>query len=187
MKSTHIVFAVLFLVSCVISSCTKDKLPTETNIPDTGPTTPNLPPSGSGVLTANIDGLSWAAEDIAGNPSGTSTYNGKILHISGARVVVGDTADAETMDLIIDLSTSKAYIVPGTYALGSIPAQAGEAQHSDGMTCVCNTNSAHSGTVTITSLDAARKVVSGTFAFDGIGTYGETHVISRGQFDVAWK
>jgi hypothetical protein len=186
MKSTHILFAVLFLVGCVISSCTKDKLPTETNIPDTGPTDPNLPPSGSGVLTANIDGLSWAAEDIAGIPSGTSTYNGSILHISGGRAVVGDTADAETIDLVIDLSSSKAYIVPGTYALGTIPAQAGEAQHSDGLICVCHTSSAQSGTVTITTLDVARKIVSGRFVFNGIGVGGETHVISEGKFDVAW-
>ena len=126
MKSTHVAVAVLFLVGCIMSSCTKDKLPTEAPVPDE-------PSTGSGVLTANIDGLSWAAEDVAGIPSGTSTYNGNILHISGARVVVGDTADAESIDLVIDLSASKTSIVPGTYALGTIPTQEGEAQHNDGM------------------------------------------------------
>jgi hypothetical protein len=184
MKTTHILFAVLFLVSCVISSCTKDKLPTETYISDLPAT--DLPPNGSGVLTAKIDGSSWAAEDRAGIPSGTSTYNGSILHIRGGRAVIGDTADAETIDLIIDLSASKAYIVPGTFALGTIPAQAGEAQHSDGLICICHTSSAQSGTITITTLDVARKIVSGRFEFNGIGVGGETHIISEGKFDVAW-
>jgi hypothetical protein len=182
MKSTHVVFAVLFLVGCMISSCTKDNLPTEAYVPPS-----DLPPSGSGVFTANIDGVSWSAEDLAGIPSGTSAYSGNVLHISGARPIVGDTAESETIDIVIDLSSSTAYVVPGTYSLGTIPAQAGEAQHSDGLICVCHTNSAQSGTVTITTLDVSRKVVSGRFAFDGTGIGGETHVISEGKFDVTWK
>ena len=184
MKTTHILFALLFLAACVLSGCTKDQLPTETTVSDLPAS--DLPPSGSGVLTAKIDGSSWAAEDIAGLPTGTSTYNGKLLHISGGRAVVGDTADAETIDLIIDLTSSRGYIVPGTYALGTIPAQSGEAQHSDGLICVCHTSSGQSGTVTITTLDVERKIVSGRFGFNGIGVDGETHVISEGKFDVAW-
>ncbi len=180
MKSTPVVFAVLFAVGCVISSCTKDKLPTESSIPD-------QPPTASGVLTADIDGLSWAAEDIAGIPSGTSTYSGNILHISGCQSVVGDTAEAETIDLIIAPSASMAGLSPGTYTLGTMPAQEGEAQESVGATLVCRTNSAHSGTVTITVLDTVRKVVSGRFAFSGIGVDGQTHTFSGGVFDVTWK
>jgi hypothetical protein len=182
MKSSHKAIAILFIAGCVMNGCTQDKLPTAPYIPNPPP-----PPAGSGVLTANIDGLPWVARDGAGIPSGTSTYNGNLLHISGSQAVVGDTADVETIDLVIDLSASKAYIVPGTYALGSIPAQAGEAQHNDGMICICHTNSAHSGTLTITALDVARKVVSGRFAFNGIGATGQTHIISEGMFDVTWK
>jgi hypothetical protein len=182
MKSRHVVVAILFIAGCVMNGCQQDKLPTAPYIPN-----PPQLATGSGVLSANIDGLSWAAEDIAGIPSGTSTYNGNILHIWGARAVVGDTADAETINLIIDLSASKAYIVPGTYTLGTIPAQEGEAQHSDGLLCVCHTNNAHSGTVTITALDVARKVVSGSFAFNGVGVDGQTHLFSNWMFDVTWK
>ena len=182
MKTHRLVIAILFSGCCVMSGCTQDKLPTAPYIP-----TPPQLATGSGVLTANIDGLSWAAADIAGVPSGTSTYSGNILHIWGARAVVGDTAEAETINLIIDLSASKAYIVPGRYSLGTIPAQAGEAQHNDGLMCVCRTNSTHSGTATITTLDVARKVVSGTFEFTGIGVDGQTHNFGDGMFDVAWK
>jgi hypothetical protein len=182
MKSSNVLITVLFIAGCVMNGCTQDKLPTMPYIP-----TPPSSPTGSGVLTANIDGVSWAAADIAGIPSGTSTYSGNILHIWGARAVVGDTAEAETINLIIDLSASKAYVVPGRYSLGTIPAQAGEAQHNDGLMCVCRTNSTHSGTATITTLDAARKVVSGTFEFSGIGVDGQTHSFGNGMFDVTWK
>jgi hypothetical protein len=180
MKSSHIVIAVLCIAGCMMNGCTKDKLPTEPSIPDQAPT-------GAGVLVANIDGSPWAAEDIAGDPTGTSTYSGNILHISGARSVVGDTAEAEGIDLTIEPSASKAGLSLGTYTLGTIPAQEGEAEQSVGTTSVCRTTSGHSGTVTITALDTVRKVVSGRFAFNGIGVDGQTHVINEGMFDVTWK
>jgi len=180
MKSTHSVTAVLLIAGCVMSGCTQDKLPTAAYIPE-----PPTSPTGSGVLTANIDGVSWAAES-AGMPSGTSTFSGNILRISGVRAVVGNTQASETIDLTIDLGASRANIGPGTYELGAIPAQEGEAQHYDGVSCVCHTNNAHSGTVTITAIDMARKVVSGVFDFDGIGADGQTHIFRGGTFDVKW-
>ena len=186
MKSAHKVIAVLFMVGCAMNGCTKDKLPTEFSVPDQLQS-----PTGTGVLRANIDGLPWAAEDNTGISSGTSTYTGHILHISGARAVVGDTAKessgAETIDLIIELGAAQADIGPGTYKLGTIPAQEGEAQFHDALSCVCYTSSTHSGTVTITALDLFKKVVSGRFAFDGMGTSGHGHTVSEGMFDVAWK
>lgn len=182
MKSTHIAIAVLFLVGCVMNGCKEDKLPTEAFIPDQPP-----PPTGSGVLKANIDGSPWAAENAAGIPSGTSTYSGNILHISGVRAIGGNTAEQGTIDLIIDLGASNAQINPGTYQLGTIPAQEGEAQHRDDLLCACHTNSTHTGSVTITMLDVAKKVVSGVFDFDGIGVNGQTHTVRGGTFDVTWK
>ena len=180
MKSSRIVVAVLFVAGCVMNGCTKDKLPTEASIPEQSAT-------GAGVLTANIDGSPWVAEDNAGDPSGTSTYSGNILRISGARSVVGDTAEAEAIDLTIEPSASNAGLSLGTYTLGTIPAQEGEAEQSVGTTPVCRTTSGHTGTVTITALDTVRKVVSGRFAFNGIGVDGQTHVINEGMFDVSWK
>jgi hypothetical protein len=180
MKSPYIVIVALFIALCVMSGCKQDKLPTEASIPD-------QPRIGSGVLRANIDGSPWVAVDAAGIPSGTSTYSGNILHISGIRAGVGNSAESGTIDLIIDLGASRAEIVPGTYELGTIPAQEGEAQHFDGLSCVCHTNSAYSGTVTITALDVSRKVVSGIFAFNGIGVNGETHTFREGMFEVPWK
>ena len=182
MKSPQLVIAVLLTAGCMMNGCTQDKLPTQ---PSTTYPTPTA--IGAGVLRANIDGSPWTAEDATGIPLGTSTYSGNILHISGVRPAVGDTAEAETIDLIIDFSASNAVLGPGTYELGTIPAQEGEAQHFDGLSCVCHTNSAHSGTVTITALDMSRKVVSGIFAFNGIGVDGETHTFSEGMFDVTWK
>ena len=182
MKLAHIVIAVLVIAGCVMNGCTQDKLPTEAAVPDV----PH-PPTGAGVLRANIDGTPWASEDATGIPLGTSTCSGNILHISGIRPAVGDTAESETIDLIIDLSASKAVLGPGTYELGTIPAQEGEAQHFDGLSCVCHTHSAHSGTVTITALDVSRKVVAGVFAFNGTGVNGQTHTFSERMFDVTWK
>ena len=49
----------------------------------------------------------------------------------------------------IDLTAARTDLGPGTYELGTIPAQEGEAQHRDALSCVCYTNSGHSGTVTI--------------------------------------
>ncbi len=181
MQSIQRVFTILCVAACVISGCTEDKPPSQVPLAEGSPT-------GSGVFTASIDGLPWAAQDAAGMPSGTSTYSGNALHISGGRTVVGDTAEAETIDLFIDLRASQTSIVAGTtYALGTIPAQQGEAEHHDGLTCVCHTNSAQAGTVTITALDVTSKTVSGTFAFNGLGGDGQTHVFSEGKFDVAWK
>lgn len=180
MKSSHVVIAVLFIAGCMMNGCNQNTLPSQASIPD-------QPPSGAGVLRANIDGSLWVAEDIAGIPSGTSTYSGTILHISGGRAVVGDTADAETIDIIIDLSASNGGLCAGTYELGTIPAQEGEARYNDSRSRVCNTNSTHSGTVTITAVDVSRKVVSGIFAFSGIGVNGQTHSFSEGIFDVTWR
>jgi hypothetical protein len=182
MKSPNVLIAILFIAGCVMNGCTQDKLPTMPYTPN-----PSPPLTGSGVLSANIDGSLWAAKDIAGIPSGTSTYNGNILHISGVRGVVGDATESGTIDLIIDLGASKAEINPGTYQLGTIPAQQGEAQHRDALSCACQTNSTHLGSVTITALDVARKVVSGIFDFDGIGVDGQTHIVRGGMFDVTWK
>jgi hypothetical protein len=173
MKSAHIVIAVLFIAGCVMNGCTQDKLPTEAAVPDV----PH-PPTGAGVLRANIDGRPWAAEDIAGIPLGTSTYSGNILHICGVRPVVGDTADAETIDLIIDWAYLNTDISPGTYQLGTIPAQAGEAQHFDGMSCVCHTDRAHSGTVTITGSTCPKSHFR-MFAFNGIESTGNAHFPAR--------
>jgi len=182
MKSHSIVIVALFIALCVMNGCKQDKLPTEGSTIDQPP-----PPIGSGVLRANIDGSPWVAEDAAGIPSGTSTYSGNIIHISGVRSVAGDTAKSGTIDLIVDLGTSNAEIKPGTYQLGTIPAQEGEAQHRDAMSCACRTNSAHSGSITITVLDVDRKVVSGVFDFDGFGVDGQTHIVRGGTFDVTWK
>ncbi len=181
MKSTHIVIAVLFIAGCVMNGCKQDKLPTETYITELPP-----PSTGLGVLTANIDGSPWVAKDAAGIPSGTSTFSGNVLHISGVRAV-GNTAESGTMDLIIDLPASTAGVGPGTYQLGTMPAQEGEAQHRDDLSCACHTDSIHSGTVTLTVFDVTRRVVSGTFDFDGIGVDGQTHSVRGGTFDVALK
>jgi hypothetical protein len=186
MKTSHFVIAVLFVAGCVMNGCKQDKLPTEPSVPYQPP-----PPTGAGVLRANIDGSPWVAEDNAGILTGTSTFSGNILHIRGVRAVVGDTAreneGVETLDLIIDPGASNADLGVGTYELGTIPAQRGEAQYRDDVSCVCSTNSTHSGTVTITALDVSRKVVSGVFAFNGIGVSGHGHIVSEGNFDVSWK
>jgi hypothetical protein len=186
MKSAHKVIAVLFIAGCVMSGCKQDKSPTGPSVPDQPPS-----PTGSGVLRANIDGSPWTAEGTDGNPSGTSSYSGNILHISGVRAIgvdtAGEHANAETIDLIINLGGSKANLVPGTYELGSMPTQEGEARYRDAQSIVCYTNGSHTGTVTITALDVSSKAVAGTFAFDGIGDNGQTHIVNQGQFDVTWK
>ena len=157
MKSTHIVIAVLFIAGCVMNGCTKDKLPTEASIPDR----PRPRPAREFSRRILMDHLGRPRTSLAFHPEHQRTV--ETSYISAGSGPSSETPrSAETIDLIIDLSASKAYIVPGTYALGTIPAQEGEAQHSDGLLCVCHTNSAHSGTVTITALDVARKVVSGS-------------------------
>jgi hypothetical protein len=183
MKSALRVLAVLFITGYVMYGC-KEKIVDDGYhlFPD-----PPSPSNGAGVLTANINGLPWAAEDIAGVASGTSTFSGNVLRISGVRAVVGDTADAERIDLVIDMRASNENLVPGTYVLGTIPAQEGEAQYRDALSCVCYTNGTHSGLVTITVLNVAEKIVTGEFSFDGVGGSGVTHMVSGGRFDVKWK
>jgi hypothetical protein len=186
MKSAHRVIAVLSITCCLTNGCRQDNFPTAA-------TTPDAPVSqvGSGVLRANIDGLLWEAQDNEGIPSGTSTYGGNILHIRGVRNAIKDTArenaNAESIDLIIDAGASMSDLALGTYALGTIPAQKGEAQYSNTVSLVFGTNSVHSGTVTIMALDLTRKVVAGTFAFNAIGMTGQTRTVSEGLFDVRWK
>ena len=189
MKSSHTAIAVVLIAGSVMNGCKQDNLPTQPSVPN--------PPQlqiGSGVLRANIDGSPWAAEGTDGVPTGTSTYSGNILHIRGVRpigVVGVDTArepvDGETIDLIIDLGSSKTNLGPGTYELGTIPSQEGEAQYRDAVSRVCYTNISHTGTVTISVLDVSQRIVSGTFAFNGIGLNGPTHTVSEGMFDVTWK
>ena len=186
MKGARRVIALLFIAGCVMNGCKQDKLPTEPSAPYQ-PT----PPIGSGVLTATIDGTPWTADDNAGAPTGTATYRGSSIHITGSRAVYGDSGRenlaAETIDLTIDLSAAQADLVPGTYELGSIPTEEGQGLYIDPRSGVFGTNNSHPGTVTITALDVARKNVSGVFAFNGIGVSGQTHVVSGGMFNVTWK
>ena len=134
------------LVCCPVSRWLRDKRLHKGQTPHRGEISicprSSRPPTGSGVLTAKIDGSSWAAEDIAGIPSGTSTYNGNFLHISGGRAVVGDTAEAETIDLIIDLTPREEASFRVHMHSAPYP-RSGEAQHSDGMTASA-TQAAHS-------------------------------------------
>jgi hypothetical protein len=186
MKSAHIVFVLFFTAGCVMNGCKQDNLPTQPSTPDP----PSLP-LGSGVLRASIDGLPWAAEGTDGLPSGSSKYSGSVLHINGVRAVGVDTArepvNAETLELIINLGSSNGTLGPGTYELGAMPPQEGEAQYRDALSRVTSTDSSHLGTVTITALDVTKKVVSGTFAFNSTGVNGQTHLVSQGMFDVTWK
>ncbi|MCC7009738.1 MAG: hypothetical protein IT184_13095 [Acidobacteria bacterium] len=135
---------------------------------------PTSPGGGSATITAIVDGQAWASAAAAR----AETDQAGRLTIVGSRTagLAGDT-----LTIVVGYVTG-----PGTYPLGvnHISTSGGIATFSQGTTSWNTPLSGASGSITISSLTAAR--VAGTFQFTATATAPATgtKTISSGTFDV---
>jgi hypothetical protein len=134
---------------------------TYTNISYAGGTTP--PPTGSGILKADVDGVAFSATDISA-----------VLG-SGMLTIEGVDATGKAISINVDRTT------PGTYEDAILAYSLDE--DSD---YVYSSAYNDTGSLTITSVDVVNRTISGTFNFTG--TYSDldagipAKVITNGVF-----
>jgi hypothetical protein len=135
-------------------------------------------------MSATVDGLAWSAGGVAGSPAGAS-YNpsGSIL-IVGHRIFANGSGSNFTIHV-------EAFTGTGTYTLrtGALSgARAIFASYTAALdTTKYATDSAHTGTLTVTFFDATNRDVRGTFAFAGFDAVGAVvSNVTGGSFDVSF-
>jgi hypothetical protein len=126
--------------------------------------------SGSGPMSATIDGTAW----VSPVPAGRRTSN--IVAVAG-------------LDLGLTASVSFAFVATstGTYSVAFANTNFGSATIAKGSLGWSSALSGGSGSVTLTTLTASHMV--GTFAFDAVpasgGATGTIHV-TNGKFDITF-
>jgi hypothetical protein len=162
--NAHAQILVVLTVIFLIAGC-KDSL------------TPQLAPEGLPLVTAKINGVRWESADIPGVPA--SSYNRAVgtLHVAGNRYGpprVGQWLAITIMDFRGD----------STYALGAVNLGIYSIRGS----AWYQTDSNHTGNVTVTRFDTTSRTVSGTFSFTARDVYGtEVVIASEGRFDTAFS
>lgn len=153
---------------------------------------------GSGLLCAHVDGVSYTAKPYN---SRTSIFSGTSYNGSFAQLVPnststggyymnlsGNNGDANTdATWEIDMRITQLPVAGSTYTTqagaASFDYYAGTASAQLHYT----TDASHTGTVTITKIDTAANLVSGTFSFEANTPSGQTqtpttHSITSGSF-----
>ena len=165
MKTTLKKLFVLCFVILGIAGCSKDDDNNTTPVPD------NQNPSGSGTLSAKINGVSW-------NPSADSSSG---AFMSGVINITGVASDGKTITISL-MDT-----VTGTYSLGLAGTGAGVYQSQPSGVTSYESHVGPWGASTnwliMSSIDKTNKKMTGTFAFRGFNlSTGDSIEISDGVF-----
>jgi len=136
-----------------------------------------------GIMSAVVDGATWSAGGISGSPataayaSGTLTVVGRRFYLNGSgdyiSIVVHSFSGVGTVPLSLESSaTSGAAATWANYATGQD-------------TTTFATDAAHTGSLTVTRFDTARRNVQGTFTFTGYHAPSSMATsVTGGTFDV---
>lgn len=175
MKNICVVLSVLFL----LAACKKevDELPPATQ-------------TGANTFGAKVDGKFWVPQGFGAFPANDileARFTGPNSIIINARNFAKSPTETEFEIYLANVTG------PGTYALNTSVTRAG-ATSSYGYYVKREltpqnewiTSSAYTGTVTITRLDVANNIVSGTFQFNALNIYNTPQPISvtEGRFDL---
>ena len=181
MKKTHFLLVIFMLTSSLlVTACNRSD---SDNPADSGTAT------GSGTMSAKIDGQNWTATSGTVSAAYTSNTLGNTLAIVGSQV---QGTSAWTVTITITNVTGT-----GEFRLGLIPGVGG-AQGSGIYAIVAGstltgqawvTTDTETGTVNITRFDTQNKIVAGTFSFRcrNENATPEIRNITEGRFDARWQ
>ena len=187
MKRFQISLAMLAITTLsIISSCKKDNTPGAT--------------CGSGLLCATVDGVGYTASPYntatTGGFFGGTTYNGSFAQLIPSNTstggyyltVTGNNGTAGTgATWQIDFTITQLPVNGQTYSTTAGSASFDYYAGSTSNQLHYVSDSAHTGTVTITSIDTVNNYITGTFAYTATEAPGKNytptqHVISSGSF-----
>ncbi len=178
MKKTPFLLAIMLTSSLLVTACNRGS---SDNPADSGGGTA----TGSGTMSAKIDGQNWTAT------SGTvfATYTGNNLGIVGSQV---QGTSAGTFNITIANVTGtgefRLGLAPGAGGAQGIGAYATAAGSASTAQAWVTTNT-ETGTVNITRFDTQNKIVAGTFSFRCRSTNATPEIrnITEGRFDARWQ
>jgi len=185
MKKTHFLLAIFMLTSSLLVTACSRSSDNPADPADSGGGTA----TGSGTMSATVDGQSWTASDTV-IATYTPTPRGNTLAVLGAQV---QGTSVSALSIIIENVTGT-----GEFRLGLEPGVGG-AQGiavygigtSAGSTQAWATTNTETGTVNITRLDVPNKTVAGTFSFRCRSTNPnatpEIRNITNGRFEARWQ
>lgn len=164
MKKTHFLLAIFMLTSSLLVTACNPSSDNPADPADSGGGTA----TGSGTMSATVDGQSWTATSGAVLATYTPTIStGNVLSVIGSQVQ-GTSTSAFTITINNVRGT-------GEYRLGSesgVGGAQGVAAYSIGTSTgsganlqIWATTNTETGTVNITRLDVPNKTVAGTFSF----------------------
>jgi len=180
MKKTPFLLAIFMLTSSLLVTACSRSSDNPADPADSGGGTA----TGSGTMSAKIDGQNWTAT------SGTvfATYTGNNLGIVGSQV---QGTSASTFNITIANVTGT-----GEFRLGLPGVAQGFAGYGIGTSAGSNaqawvTTLTETGTVNITRLDVPNKTVAGTFSFrcrnPNSNATPEIRNITNGRFEARWQ
>jgi hypothetical protein len=150
---------------------------------ENSPQAPTPPAPAPGIMSATVDGIAWSAGGVSGSPAAAAYTPGSIL-IVGHRLFANGSGSNVTLHV-------EAFTGVGTYTLrtGALSgARAIFASYTAALdTTKFGTDSAHTGTLTVTLLDTVHRDIQGTFSFSGYDAVGAVvSNVSSGVFDVSF-
>jgi len=183
MKKTPFLLAIMLTSSLLVTACSRSS-DNPADPADSGGGTA----TGSGTMSATVDGQSWTATSGTVFATYTPTTEGNALSVVGSQV---QGTSASTFNITINNVTGT-----GEFRLGLEPGVGG-AQGiavygigtSAGSTQAWATTNTETGTVNITRLDVPNKTVAGTFSFRCRSTNATPEIrnITNGRFEARWQ
>ena len=176
MKKTPFLLAIMLTSSLLVTACNRGS---SDNPADSGGGTA----TGSGTMSATVDGQSWTATLVSAG------YTNNSLAVTGSQV---QGTSASTLTITIANVTGT-----GEFRLGLLPGVGGVqgvATYGIGTGAGSNaqgwvTTNTEAGTVNITRLDVPNKTVAGTFSFRCSNPNATPAIrnITNGRFEARWQ
>jgi hypothetical protein len=181
MKKTHFLLAIFMLTSSLLVTACSRSSDNPADPADSGGGTA----TGSGTMSATVDGQSWTATLVSAG------YTNNSLAVTGSQVQ-GTSASTLTITIANVTGTGefRLGLLPGvggvqgvaTYGIGTGAGSTAQAWV---------TTNTETGTVNITRLDVPNKTVAGTFSFrcrnPNPNATPEIRNITNGRFEARWQ
>ena len=174
-------FSIVYFFFFLLMACNKavDELPTLTQ-------------NGANTFGAKVDGILWVPKGFGPFPASNlleARFTTPTSILINARNFASSPNETG-FEILVSGVTG-----PGTYALNTnvtLPAITGYGYYLKNRLTPQDewlTTAEYTGTVTISRLDIANKIVAGTFQFNALSLYNTTHAIhvTDGRFDIKYK
>jgi hypothetical protein len=185
MKKTHFLLAIFMLTSSLLVTACSRSSDNPADPADSGGGTA----TGSGTMSATVDGQSWTVTSGAVLATYTPTVEGNALAVIGSQVQGTSTS---TLTITIENVRGTGEFRLGLPGVGGAQGSAGygiaTSAGAGGNVQVWVTTNTETGTVNITRLDVPNKTVAGTFSFRCRNTNATPEIrnITNGRFEARW-